>query len=297
MKIRGEGVERKQQKEEQEFLQNYHAEQYERPSVTVDIALLAIGNAKVDNYRKLPEKKLKVLLVKRDAFPYKECWALPGVFATPNEELEDAAIRGLEKKTGVDNIYLEQLYTIGTPNRDPRTWVITCAYMALVNQEKVEHIKEGEEVGWFEISLKMVAEEKEDNDGIYTWKQHYELSLTKDSLILQGKVTKKQQIKNGTTRVEYELTEQDGLAFDHGKILTLAVERLRGKMEYSDVSFHLVPERFTLTELQNVYETVLDTKLLAANFRRKLADKVEMTDEYAENGGHRPSRLYKRVLK
>ena len=89
----------------------------------------------------------------------------------------------------------------------------------------------------------------------------------------------------------------NGLAFDHGKILTLAVERLRGKMEYSDVSFHLVPERFTLTELQNVYETVLDTKLLAANFRRKLADQVEMTEEYAENGGHRPSRLYKRVLK
>lgn len=76
----------------------------------------------------------------------------------------------------------------------------------------------------------------------------------------------------------------------------MALLRLRGKIEYTDVAFHLVPEKFTLTELQNVYETVLDTELVAANFRRKLSDKVRETEEYAQTAGHRPSKLFCRAF-
>lgn len=283
-------------KEEEAFLADYHVEEYERPSVTVDMVLLAIGNDQVDNYRKLPEKKLKVLLIKRQEHPFKDCWALPGVFATSGETLEEAAMRGLKKETGVDNIYLEQLYTIGTPDRDPRTWVITCAYMALVQQERIELLNEQEEVAWFDVSLKLVKEQKEQKDGIFSSDSYYELKLGKKEEALTATVVKHEKYKNGTSRTEYEILENDGLAFDHAHIIALAVERLRGKMEYSDVSFHLVPEKFTLTELQNVYETVLDTELLPANFRRKIAGKVEETKEYAENAGHRPSKLFRRAL-
>ena len=281
-------------KEEEAFLADYHVEAYERPSVTVDMVLLAIGNDQVDNYRKLPEKKLKVLLVKRQGHPFKDCWALPGVFATPGETLEEAAMRGLKKETGVDNIYLEQLYTIGTPDRDPRTWVITCAYMALVQQERIELLNEQEEVAWFDVSLKPVKEQKEQKDNIFSSDSYYELKLGKEELT--ATVVKHEKYKNGTSRTEYEILENDGLAFDHAHIITLAIERLRGKMEYSDVSFHLVPEKFTLTELQNVYETVLDTELLPANFRRKIAGKVTETKEYTENAGHRPSKLFRRAF-
>lgn len=286
----------KKNKEEQEFLSSYHPEDYERPSVTVDMVLLAIGNDEVDNYRKLPEKKLKVLLVKRQDHPFKGSRALPGVFATPKETLEEAALRGLKKETGIDNIYLEQLYTIGTPNRDPRTWVITCAYMALVQQEKIRALRNVEEVEWFDVSLKVVKEQKEQKEDIVTSEINYELQLKKGKEVLTAVVMKKQCYKNGTSRTEYEILENDGLAFDHAHIITLAVERLRGKIEYTDVSFHLVPEKFTLTELQNVYETVLDTELLPANFRRKIAGKVEETEEYAQSAGHRPSKLFKKAL-
>lgn len=282
--------------EEKEFLSAYHPEKYERPSVTVDMVLLAIGNNEVDNYRKLPEKKLKVLLVKRKDHPFMGCWALPGVFATPKETLETAALRGLKKETGVDNIYLEQLYTVGTPNRDPRTWVITCAYMALVNQEKLEHLDVSEEVAWFDISLKAVKEQKEKKAEKIFIEISYELKLKKGNEILTASIVKKQCYKNGTSRTEYQVLENNGLAFDHAHIITLAIERLRGKIEYTDVSFHLMPEKFTLTELQNVYETVLDTELLSANFRRKIAGKVEETEEYAQNAGHRPSKLFRRAL-
>lgn len=282
--------------EEQDFLSSYNVEEYERPSVTVDMTLLAIGNDEVHNYRKLPEKKLKVLLVKRQEHPFKNSWALPGVFATPNETLEEAALRGLQKETGIDNIYLEQLYTIGTPDRDPRTWVITCAYMALVQQEKIGKLRDAEETDWFHVSLKVVKEQREQKKDIVTSEIYYELRLTREEEVLTATVLKKQCYKNGTSRTEYEIIENDGLAFDHAHIITLAVERLRGKIEYTDVSFHLVPEKFTLTELQNVYETVLDTELLPANFRRKIAGKVEETEEYAQSAGHRPSKLFRKAL-
>ena len=283
-------------KEEQEFLSSYHPEDYERPSVTVDMVLLAIGNDEAKNYRKLPKKKLKVLLVKRKEHPFKGNRALPGVFATQKETLEEAALRGLKKETGVDNIYLEQLYTIGTPDRDPRTWVITCAYMALVQQEKISTLSEAEEAEWFDVSLKVVREQKEQKEEIVTSETDYALNLTKGNEVCTAVIRKKQCYKNGTSRTEYEILENDGLAFDHAHIITLAIERLRGKIEYTDVSFHLVPEKFTLTELQNVYETVLDTELLPANFRRKIAGKVEETEEYAESAGHRPSKLFKKAL-
>lgn len=281
-------------KEEEAFLADYHVEKYERPSVTVDMVLLAIGNDQVENYRKLPEKKLKVLLVKRQEYPFKDCWALPGVFATPGETLEEAAMRGLKKETGVDNIYLEQLYTVGTPERDPRTWVITCAYMALVQQERIKLQNAQDKVGWFDVSLKLVKEQKEQKKDIVCCDSYYELKLGKEALT--ATIVKHEKYKNRTSRTEYEILENDGLAFDHAHIITLAIERLRGKMEYSDVSFHLVPEKFTLTELQHVYETVLDTQLLPANFRRKISGKVEETKEYAENAGHRPSKLFRRVF-
>lgn len=284
-------------KEEQEFLSKYHPEDYERPSLTVDITLLAVGEDRVENYRKLPKKKLRVLLIKREDHPYKGCWALPGVFATPKEGLEEAALRGLKKETGVDNIYLEQLYTVGTPGRDPRTWVVTCAYMALVSQNRIRSFDNEPSISWFDISMQVIKECNELTEHEQKKDIFYSLALECEEEVLSATICKRIEYKNGTVRTKYEIIENNGLAFDHAHILVLAIERLRGKIEYSDISFQLVPEKFTLTELQNVYETVLGTELLPANFRRKMADKVEETEEYAENAGHRPSKLFKRTLK
>ncbi|HCQ31022.1 TPA: NUDIX hydrolase [Candidatus Collierbacteria bacterium] len=98
----------------------YDATKYERPSVTVDVLLFTVE-----------DNELKVLLVKRDEAPFEDSWALPGGFVKMNESLDEAADRELSEETGVRNLYLEQLYTFGNPNRDPRTRVITITYMAL----------------------------------------------------------------------------------------------------------------------------------------------------------------------
>jgi len=105
------------------------------------------------------------------------------------------------------------------------------------------------------------------------------------------KITK--TVEGRVTRVQREIVESNGIAFDHAKIIEYGIERLRNKIMYTDIAFNLMPELFTLTELQKVYEIILDKKLLKANFRRKIAPMVIETDEYTKDAGHRPSKLFK----
>lgn len=100
-------------------------------------------------------------------------------------------------------------------------------------------------------------------------------------------------IEGRVTRVCREVVESNGIAFDHAKMIEYAIERLRNKIDYTDIAFNLMPELFTLTELQQVYEVVLDRELLAAAFRRKVANMVIETNQFTKDAGHRPSKLYK----
>src|SRR5690349_1626854 len=106
---------------------HYNASKYERPSVTVDVVMMS-----------LRQRDLQVLLVKRGSWPFEGMWAIPGGFVNIDESLEDAAKRELHEETGVQDVYLEQLYTFGDPGRDPRTRVITVMYFALINSELLQ---------------------------------------------------------------------------------------------------------------------------------------------------------------
>ena len=212
--------------------ETYNPQDYERPSVTADIVLFTIL-----------ESALKVLLIKRKHWPYAGTWALPGGFVQIDEDLDDAAYRELKEETNVDqtDVYLEQLYTFGRPERDPRTRVITVAYFALVSADK--------------LTLKAA-----DDAADVAWFSAY---------------------------------EPPQLAFDHAEILSYAITRLRYKLEYSAVGFQLLPERFTLRELQEAYEIILGEKLDKGNFRSKLrkTNVVEKSAHYRATGG-RPAQLY-----
>ncbi|MDY6777302.1 MAG: NUDIX domain-containing protein [Candidatus Nanohaloarchaea archaeon] len=201
----------------------------EHPSVTVDVIIFTVK-----------DDDLKVLLVERDHDPFEGYWALPGGFIDMEESLETAAERVLEDKTGVTDVYLEQLYTFGDPDRDPRTRVITVGYFALVHADAVE-IGEEERAAWHSA---------------------------------------------------YDLPE---LAFDHADILEYAVKRLRWKLEYTTAVFSLLPDRFTMSDLQHAYEIVFDREFDKRNFRKKIKklDLVEYTGEKTEGVSHRPAKLYR----
>ncbi|HEY8365266.1 MAG TPA: NUDIX domain-containing protein [Haloplasmataceae bacterium] len=280
---------------EKEFLKNYDPSKYARPSVTVDTLVYTVMNEEIDNYRKLPKKVFKVLLIKRKEHPFKDYWAIPGGFVNMDEDLETAAKRELKEETNIDNIYLEQLYTYGDVNRDPRTRVISCCYLSLIDSTgiKVEANDDAKEVRWFEIKYKLSAEQKEINSNGYTKKKIYQLTLTDKDLEIGAKVSVIINVSGNNTTVKREILESNMIAFDHALAITYGIERLKNKIEYTDIAFSLMPEEFTLTELQQVYEVILDTELLKANFRRKIADMVIETNQFKKDKGHRPSKLYR----
>ncbi|MFR0822276.1 MAG: NUDIX hydrolase [Clostridia bacterium] len=268
-------------------------EEFFKPSVTVDSIVFTIRDEKIDNYRKLPEKKLQILLVKRGEEPYKNTWSIPGTFVQEKEKLEEAVDRCLREKANMKDLYLEQLYTWGDPARDPRTRVISTSYMGLVDSQAIQ-MKAGknvEDINWFTVKLNTIKETNKENKHGYQKTEEIEILLEGSHEILTSKVKVVKELKDGNISIYTQILKSD-LAFDHAKLLIYAIERLKNKVEYTTIAFHLMPEKFTLTKLQQVYEILLDKQLLKANFRRKIADMVIETQEYEENAGHRPSKLY-----
>ena len=280
---------------EEQFLEQYDVSKYDRPSVTVDMLILTIMDEEKENYRKLPEKKLKLLLIKRGEHPYIGQWALPGGFVGVNESIDAAAIRELKSETNIDNIYMEQLYTWGDPGRDPRTRVISCSYMALVDSTALK-IKAGDDAAdaaWFEFKYKIVQEHRTELEKGHQLERLIKIELVNELATLTATVKVTETVKNRSTRYSREIVDSQGIAFDHAVMMEYAIERLRNKLEYTDLAFSLVPGLFTLTELQKVYEVILGKELLAAAFRRKIANMVIETEQYTRDAGHRPSQLFR----
>jgi 8-oxo-dGTP diphosphatase len=280
---------------EEEFLRKYNPDQYPHPSLTVDMLIFTIMDEKHDNYRKLPGKELKILLIKRADHPFIGKWALPGRFVHMDESLEEAAVRELREETNIRDIYMEQLYTWGDVDRDPRTRVISCSYMTLINSSKLE-IKtsdEAEEACWFSVRCLPLQEQKTFTENGYVLTQTQKLILSNNREEINALVKIEKKVSSGATSVSLAVVESDGLAFDHARIIEYAIERLKNKIEFTDIAFNLMPELFTLTELQQVYEIVLNHELLKANFRRKIANMVIETNQSTKDAGHRPSKLYR----
>ena len=251
-------------KSEAEFLKHYDSSKFEKLSLTTDILIISIANEKVDNYRKTSKKNMSILLVKRDDYPFKDKWCLPGGFLDVHEDL--------------DNIYLEQLYTFGDVHRDPRMRIVSTAYMALIDKNRL-NTKLMENASWFNVSVK-------EENGIVT------IILDNGKDILKTRI--KKTLKDKTTdRYKFEIVENNDLAFDHALVILSGIERLKNKIMYTDIVFNMMPQEFTLGELQQVYEVILNKKLLDPAFRRIIANKVEATDDYKTGEGHRPSRLFR----
>ena len=264
---------------EEEFLANYDSSIFEKLSMTTDILLLSISDEKQDNYRKTNNKKMSVLLVKRDTYPFKDKWCLPGGFLDPlKETLEDCAKKVLLREANLKDIYLEQLYTSDDINRDPRMRVISTSFIALVDKNKLTD-KVNEKASWFDINI------KEENNVIT-------ITLDNDYDVINYKV-KKELTHHTTNKYKYEVIENSSLAFDHCTTIISVIERLKNKIEYTDIVFNMMPEYFTLGELQKVYETILDKKLLDPAFRRIIVGKVVKTNKVRTGEGHRPSVLFK----
>ncbi|HEY3900562.1 MAG TPA: NUDIX domain-containing protein [Chthoniobacter sp.] len=206
--------------------------EYPRAALTVDCVVFGFDEA-----------ELKVLLIRRGLAPFKGKWALPGGFVRVDETVDEAARRELLEETGLKDVFLEQLYTFGTVDRDPRERVVSVAYFALVELAKhpATGATDASEAEWFPAA------------------------------------------------------QPPALAFDHAQILETASQRLRGKVRYEPIGFELLPEKFTLSQLQHLYEAVLQTEADKRNFRKKILgmELLIPLKEQVRKGAHRPAQLFR----
>lgn len=208
-----------------------HTYDFARPAITVDCVVFGFDDG-----------DLKVLLIQRELAPYRGKWALPGGFVHVDETLDEAARRELEEETGITRLYLEQLYTFGDLERDPRERVITVAYYALVklSDHRIRAASDATRAAWFGVD------------------------------------------------------DLPHLAFDHANIIDVALTRLQGKVRYQPIGFELLAPKFTLSQLQHLYETILDRQLDKRNFRKKILSMGFLLDldEIEQDVAHRAARLY-----
>jgi len=207
--------------------------EFPRPALTVDCVVFGLDQ----------DHLLKIMLIQRKLPPFEGEWALPGGFVRLEETLEAAARRELREETGIENVFLEQLYTFGDIDRDPRDRIVTVAYYALINlwEHRIEAKTDATNAAWFPA------------------------------------------------------TKKPPLPFDHEQILATALARLKGKVRYEPIGFELLPKKFTLTQLQKLYETILEQELDKRNFRKKILNMELLValNETEQNVAHRAARLYK----
>lgn len=285
--------------EEKAYLSKYNQKDFDCPSIATDIVVFTVGEADRESIRHLPEKKLRVLLINRATYPYKGMWALPGGFCRKNEEVYDTARRELFEETGIKDAYLNLSQIYGEVNRDPRGWIISHAYLALIDGEEctLRADTDAWDAKWFDVCVtESFAEKKCENNSVYVTKV-YDMQLRNGEEILKAQIRENRVFANYHEKITCEIVESDGFAFDHAKIILDAFRKLQNAAEHDDkIIFDLMPEKFTLTELQNVFEVVLGRELLKANFRRKIADLVVETEDVKEGGGHRAAKQFVRNI-
>ena len=266
---------------EKEFLNQYRMEDYDRPSVTTDVAAFMMRKEESDGFRKDPSPKLSILLVKRGGHPFKDHWALPGGFYQKGETVEECALREIEEETSVKPVSLFPIGVFSDVGRDPRGWIISNAFVCIISEEEVNTVggDDASDARWFDVWF------DRDEGG------KCRLELTCGDIKVTSSLIEKER-RFG--RTQFETLDNGSFAFDHAKIVATALSSLRDHAKNFDLIFDFLPELFTLTALQRVQETIMNISILPANFRRKVADYVEETDIYETGAGHRPAKLYRR---
>ena len=263
----------------EEFLRQYDPDMYKHPSSTVDVVLMTVM-----------DKKLQLLLVRRRNHPSIGLWATPGGFVEMDEDLDAAALRELREETSItDAHYFRQLYTLGKADRDPRTRIITTAYLSLSPEEKLRNLHYGDDAAdarWFQISKHTVSLDDTRRVSVLSLynpagdiRMDYEVTDT----------VEKNYIRRDSRLLDTSNTQ---LAGDHIKIVNMAMDEIQQNVASSGLMFNLLPEEFTLRQAQEVYENITGTRKDTANFRRDILRMLKPT-EHKVKVYNRTAQLYR----
>lgn len=265
-----------------EFLAKYNPDKYKHPSTTVDMIVATVQ-----------DNSLKVLLVKRKDHPFIGCWATPGGFVQFGEDIDQAAMRELYEETGLkEGIYFHQLYTFGKADRDPRTHVITTAYLTLVPHEVICQTMAGDDAAdaqWFTVSEDIIEETE--------YERVSKLVLQNEFDTIVYRITERvtdNWVKFSSELVEGESTNQ--LAGDHVKIVNMAINEIKEHAFSGGLIFNMLPKEFTVSELLSAYEAISGKKWparLKSNFARDVKKYILPTGNERPYGTKRTIALYR----
>jgi hypothetical protein len=266
--------------------------------MTVNLAMFQVLDEERISSKRLPSKELMVLLEKRDREPFKGCWLFPYAAVDADESLDDAVCKKLMENINPGSIYFEQLYTWGAIDRDPTARVVATSYIAVAPTGRVKTPADAEHgaLRWFSVSKKLVSGEKI-SDLHMRSKYLVTLFCRLENVTISYHVIEDMNVNGFEKRIKYSYEPyadaSDRMGYDHIKILDYALDRIKNKVLYTNIAFGLLPEYFTLTELQQVYEVLLGKKLIKPNFRQMIGKKVEKTQKTKRDGAYRPSTLYR----
>lgn len=267
---------------------------YECPSVTADVIAFGVREAAVVDNRRLPEAKVSVLLVRRGKVPFKGYWAIPGGFLKKGENLEKCARREIMEETGLAVNALIPIGNFSDPGRDPRGWIISNAYIAIIEKEhtgiRVCAGDDAADARWFAIDYG-----RDDAERVI------KVELTADDgekIVFRAEYNMNRSYVDrlGQPNVKIVAMEGGDLAFDHAKILVTALLHL-GLPGRRKRAFAFLPQTFTMAQLQQVYEFMRGRPEVRPNFRRKMLPYLQEVGKWSEGIGgraaHRPAGVYK----
>lgn len=255
----------------EEFLSAYDASQFPHPSSTVDMILMTIH-----------EGKLKVLLIKRKNHPFIGEWGMPGGFVNMDEDLDEAVERELAEETNITkHTYFRQLYTLGNHDRDPRTRIITTVYLSMTPESTIRNTRAGDvaEAGWFTISKKTESIDEKGRTSIL------KLEYPEQNILMEYIVTDKAMHNYVKTRSKLSKNSNAQLAGDHIKAINMAMDRIQRRGASTGILFNLLPDDFTLREIQTAYEAVIGRKTDTGNFRRDIRKMLRETGKTKKVNG------------
>lgn len=223
-------------------------EDFPKPSIAIDSVILRVKDTEEYINRQVSKKQLQVLLVKKSG---EAQWHLPGTILRLGEVPKDAIERILNENISVEDIKLEQLYSVTDDLfRDIRGHIISIVYIGMINKTPDKIINDSYEQQWFWIG--------KPKDRIYHGENTHE----------------------ATSRLMY----------DHERIIDDTINRLKGKLMYTDIAFNFIDKEFTITELENVFVAINERSI--PSFRRYIANKIKSTGKKTDGNAFRPAELF-----
>lgn len=235
-----------------------------------NLIIFSTDNEERKDVRRLKEKKLQLLLSDNNS--------LPTFDIIDKEYIKDTAANKIEKLFGTSKFYIEQLYTWGDPNYYTEKEEVVITYLGIINKSNIKTMPKN--MSFYDINI--------ENENSKLQK----VTLSNDNKKIQYKI--ETITKRERENVDYinKLVGKAEIEELTAIIVHTGIKRLRNRIENTNIAFSFLNKEFAISELQQIYEIILDKKLVAANFRKKIEPMIKKTDKVVKESAYRPSSQY-----